>query len=313
LTATQLSSRKNFEQYLTKKAEGMLDRVLGPGQAVVRVAADINFDTLSRTEEKFDPESQVVRISTVNDEDVESSNPGTGGVAGVSTDANTDTNNTAAVSSPTVNNHTRKKVTNNQYEINKIVSNLMQTPGGIKRLSAAVFVAARTTVSGTNRVVTPRTPEEMQKLRRIVQSALGIHEADPTRQDEITVEEMPFNEQPAIELTQQLDKEQTRQFWWDMARNAVYPLLALGILLFFWRTFRRTPSADIPLGIPVEAMANGDGLGNGHLLGNGRGLGARGKPLTHGVVTADVLNQLIRENPNNMTQAIRSWIVKGKN
>ena len=28
-------------------------------------------------------------------------------------------------------------------------------------------------------------------------------------------------------------------------------------------------------------------------------------------VTVDVLNQLIRENPENMTQAIRGWINKG--
>ncbi len=53
LTTTQLTARKNFEQYLARQAEGMLEKVLGPGQAVVRVAADINFDSLTRTEEKF--------------------------------------------------------------------------------------------------------------------------------------------------------------------------------------------------------------------------------------------------------------------
>ena len=30
-----------------------------------------------------------------------------------------------------------------------------------------------------------------------------------------------------------------------------------------------------------------------------------------GVVTVDVLNRLIRENPNNMTQAIRDWMNRG--
>jgi len=29
-------------------------------------------------------------------------------------------------------------------------------------------------------------------------------------------------------------------------------------------------------------------------------------------VTVDVLNQLIRENPQNMTQAIRSWMTRGE-
>ncbi len=55
LSSNQLTARRNFEQYLAKKAEGMLEKVLGPGQAVVRVSAEINWDTITRTEEKFDP------------------------------------------------------------------------------------------------------------------------------------------------------------------------------------------------------------------------------------------------------------------
>ena len=72
LSSNQLTARRNFEQYLTKKAEGMLEKVLGPGQAVVRVSAEINWDTITRTEEKYDPESQVIRSSTINDEDTRS-------------------------------------------------------------------------------------------------------------------------------------------------------------------------------------------------------------------------------------------------
>jgi flagellar M-ring protein FliF len=300
LSTTQLTARKNFEQYLAKKTEGMLEKVLGPGQSVVRVAAEINFDSLTRTEEKFDPDGQVVRISTINDENVESTGSGgAGGAPGVITDANTETNVTAGGSNPQFN-RTRKKVTNNQYELNRIVSNMMQTPGGIKRLSAAVFIAAQVS-GGTNRVVTPRSPEEMQKLRRIVQSALGIQENDPTRRDEITVEEMPFNDQTAVELTRQLDREQSRQFWVELLKNAFYPLLAAGMLWFFWRTFRRTSTADIPLGVPVEELgANGE---------NGTGRGK--KNAAPAVVTVEVLNQLLRENPNNMTQAIRGWMIRG--
>jgi flagellar M-ring protein FliF len=61
LTSTQLAARRNLEQYLAKKAQDMLDKVLGPGQAIVRISADINYDTLTRTDEKFDPDGQVIR------------------------------------------------------------------------------------------------------------------------------------------------------------------------------------------------------------------------------------------------------------
>jgi flagellar M-ring protein FliF len=304
LTTTQLTARKNLEQYLAKKAEDILIKVLGPGQSVVRVSADINFDSLSRVEEKFDPESQVVRISTINDENMDTTTASAnGGVPGVTTNSGAETNTTVAAA-PTIGSRTRKKVTNNQYEINKIVSNMMQTPGSIKRLSAAIFVAANVTGSGTNRIVTPRTPEEMKKIQHIVRSALGIQEGvDALRQDQIAVEEMPFNEQLPTEVTQQFEKEQKKQFWWDLVKNGVYPLLAFGVLFYFWRTIKRMPAESIPIGVPIGKMA---GNGNVRLNGNGHG---QHEPAT---VTVDVLNQLIRENPSNMTQAIRSWMSAGK-
>jgi flagellar M-ring protein FliF len=198
----------------------------------------------------------------------------------------------------------RKKVTNNTYEIDKSVSTIMQTPGGLKRLSAAIFVAANVTGTGTNRVVTPRTPEEMKKIQRIVQGALGIQEgADALRPDQIAVEEMPFNDQFPVEAVQQFEKEQQQQFWWDLAKNAVYPVLAVAVLVLFWRTIKRMPTDTIPIGVPIGKIT---GNGNGRLHGNGHG-----QPEA-GTVTVDVLNQLIRENPNNMTQAIRSWMSAGK-
>src|SRR5208282_2872164 len=66
LSNNQLTARRNFEQYLTKKAQGMLEQVLGAGQAVVRVSADLNWDTVTKTEEKFDPDGQVARMTTLN-------------------------------------------------------------------------------------------------------------------------------------------------------------------------------------------------------------------------------------------------------
>lgn len=292
LTSTQLSARQNLEKYLARKAEDILNIVLGPGQSVVRVAADINFDSLSRVEEKYDPEVQITRVATTTEDTVDSQTAGPATpAAGLA--ANTATETNAAPAAPTNTSKTRKKVTNNQFEINKTISNIMQTPGGIKRLSAAVFVASTVEVNGTNRVVKARTPEEMQKIRRVVQGALGIQDGpDATRQDQITVEEIAFNDAPAAEITKQFE-QQKHQVWWDLAKNAVYPLLAAVVLFIFWRAFKSTPLENLPLGVPVGARANG----NGSLT-----------PGDSDAVTVDVLNQLIRENPNNMTQAIRSWM-----
>jgi flagellar M-ring protein FliF len=292
LSSDQLSARRNVEQYLSRKAQGMLETVLGPGQAVVRVSADLNWDTISRTEEKYDPDGQVARTTTVNDENTDSSTANTGGVAGMSggtVDANGVTN--TPVAEPLNVTRTKKKITSNNYEINKTTSNILQAAGGVKRVTAAVFVAQQFSGKGVDRKAVPRTPDEMQKLRRIVQSALGIQDnsADPTG---ITLEEMPFNDQFASDVTQQLDQQEKRQYWTDQGWKLFYPALALGIVFMFWRAFKRVKVDDIPVGVP---------LGNGH--------GKGGQP--GGMVTVEVLNQLIRENPANMSSAVRSWMNRG--
>jgi flagellar M-ring protein FliF len=275
--------------------------VLGPGQAIVRVSADINFDTVTRIEEKFDPDAQVVRNSSVNDETVDSQSfRDASGVPGVQTNTGgTDTNTVASV--PVTNNKTRKKLTENKYEINKVTSTLAQSAGGLTRLSAAVFVAAQVSGTGTNRVVTQRSPQEVEKLKRIVQSALGAKEG-PESKDVITVEEMPFNDTQAVEITKQLETTQKREMWLGLGTTLLYPGIALAALFFFWRAFKRTPNENIPIGVPLGEPEMMDVNGRIGRLRNGE----------RGVVTVDVLNQLIRENPDNMTQAIRGWMTRGK-
>jgi flagellar M-ring protein FliF len=301
LTSTQLAARKSLEQYLSKKAEDMLGTVLGPGQAVVRVAAEINFDSSTKTEEKYDPDVQVTRISTINDENTENtSSTIPGGAVGVVTNSAGETNIVAAAA-PTPTNHTKKKVVNNQYELNKTTSNLVQAAGGLRRLSAAVFIAARTEGSGAAKKTVARTPADLEKLKRVVQSALGIMEGDVTRRDQITLEEMPFNDQPVVEMTRVLDQQQKQDFWWNLAGKFVYPAIAVAVLLTFWQLFRKTPNDSLSLGLPLDAT------GSGRLH---QSAADRSAPPT---VTVEVMNRLLRENPANMTHAIRSWMDKSKN
>ena len=281
----------------------MLEKVLGPGQAVVRVAVDLNWDTITRTEEKYDPDSQVATSSTINDETTDSDTANAaGGSPGLAANSigGEGASNAPASSVPLNSSRTRKKITTSTYDINKITSNMMQAAGGVKRISSAVFIAQRFDGKGTDRKPLPRTTEELEKIRRIVQSALGIQEnGDPTRKDEITLEEMPFNDQSA-DISQQFEQQDKRQFWMENASKLIYPGLALGILFMFWRLLKNTKADDIPLGVPI-GNGKGNSNGNGHHSRNGSG-----------VVTVEVLNQLIRENPANMTQAVRTWMNRSK-
>jgi flagellar M-ring protein FliF len=306
LSGNQLTARRNFEQYLTKKAEGMLEKVLGPDQAVVRVAVDLNWDTISRTEEKYDPDVQVPRSSTINDESTDTDTASASGVPGIggNTGPADGSSNAPVAATPVNSSRTRKKITTSTYELDKITLNTLQAAGGVKRISSAVFIAQRFEGKGADRKALPRTPAELERIRHIVQSALGIQEnGDPARKDEITLEEMPFSDSPAVEALQQLEQQDKKVNWMELAPRLVYPALAIGILFLFWRMLKNTKVDEIPLGVPI---------GNGHNNGNGNGRYAKPGAPGSGMVTVDVLNQLIRENPGNMTQAVRAWMSRGK-
>ena len=308
LTSTQLVARRNLEQYLAKKAQDMLDKVLGPGQAIVRVSADINYDTVTRSDEKFDPDGQVVRTQTKNDENTDSSTTSSTTPAGISGNTPSAGTNTTQVASAPVNNTQNHTTTSTvEYEIGKSTSSLVQTAGGIKRLTASVSIAAQEQGTGDARKAVPRTPEELEKLRSVVASAVGI---DTTRGDTIALEELPFNNDFATEVTHELDQQQKQDFWWDLARNATYPALGVVVFVILLRLLKRTPVQDIPLGVPVgRLMATHNGNGNGHGHAPKFGEAYDSPP---GVVTVEVLNRLIKENPANMTQAIRDWMNKGR-
>jgi flagellar M-ring protein FliF len=295
LTSTQLSMRRNLEQYLGKKVEGMLEKVLGPGQAIVRVAADVNYDTVSTMTENFDPDGQVVRSETKNDENNDTSQATGSEAVGVSINTASSTNATSSGPVPVSNTKNQKITSRVEYEISKTTSNIVQTAGGVRRLSAAVTIAMRSEGAGDARKPLPRTPEELDKLKRMVASAIGT---DTTRGDQVTLEELPFNQEYATEVARQLQEDEKWQFRWKMVGSLGYPLLAVVVLFILVRLLKRTPVDDIPIGIPLGQLAHGRS-GNGYMNGKDHG---------RDVVTVEVLNQLVKENPGNMTQALRNWL-----
>jgi flagellar M-ring protein FliF len=309
LSSSQLAIRQNLEKYLSKQAESALNFFLGPGQAVVRVAAEVNYDTINRTEVKIDPDGSVPKSITIKDDKTVSATSAGGGVAGLIPNANAETNNTAG---PVNNSNNSTKMTTTENEISKSTSTILQVPGSIKRLSAAVVIAMRMKGTGADRTTNPFTDAERKDIQKLVENAIGAQLApDSGRTDEITLMEMELNDQGSLEITKQLDQQQKQEFWVGLVKNLVYPALAFAVLFGFYRSFKSTPAEHIPIGIPLgqyTALGLPPPGGNG----NGNGNGHNGHTEEPGVVTVDVLNRLVRENPDNMGQAIREWLSRTK-
>ena len=98
-------------------------------------------------------------------------------------------------------------------------------------------------------------------------------------------------------------KEETKQLILNVVKNLGYPLVALFAFMTFFRLLKRTSPDVIPLGVPLGDIEEMEGAATGNWKGKQR------KPE---IVTVGVLNQLMRDNPENMTLALRNWISRNK-
>jgi len=272
----------------------LLTPVIGPGNAVVRVSADIDSETANRSEERFDPEGQVVRSQTNIEETSTSVEKKKSGVAGV-------TSNTPDAAgkeeAPLVANDQNTKNRTTSYEINRVLTNSSRTPGTIRGLSASVFVAQRIVGTGADAKPQPRTAEELQGLRKLVINAIGLKafagaNANANVEDLVTIQEAAFQSSfpAAVEEAAVPTKVRT---WIELGAKYAPVLIAVLAFGFFFRLLR----TQRPETVPMEVI-------NPPRVEEESELPA--------VVTAATLNELLRKKPGNIGAALRDWSAEAK-
>jgi len=180
--------RLNYEQQLIRKVEDQVARVVGFGNVRATVTAEMNFDRISTNEELYDPESQVVRSSQVSEESnlereppdtdvtVENNLPGIGGDL------------LADGMEPSLESNRIEEVTN--FEISRTVRSTVREVGEIQRLNVAVLVDGRyTTGEDGESTYQPRSEEEMDQIRALIRTAVGL---DEVRGDSLEVINLQF-------------------------------------------------------------------------------------------------------------------------
>lgn len=202
MSASNFKHKLRVEKELQAKIIKMLENALGPGKVITKVSADLDFEQVERTEEIFDPDSQVVRSENQISENSKGAIP-PGGIPGVQALVPSGEDAVGVVGQAAQRN---KSNTIFNYEINKVVRRVSKPVGEIARLSVAVMIDG--TVAGDPPKYQPRTKEEMAKYLQIVQSAVGY---DQERGDVIQVENIQFDrsqldqEKAALARAEQID------------------------------------------------------------------------------------------------------------
>ncbi|MDD3030498.1 MAG: flagellar basal-body MS-ring/collar protein FliF [Alphaproteobacteria bacterium] len=182
--------RLQFEQTQVRKIEDLLTQTFGYGKVRAQVSADLDFDRITTSSEIFDPESQVVRSTQSIIEDAVNAEGASGGTVSVGNNLPASPQQiTGGMGGASTTKNNRSEETIN-YEINKTVRNQVRESGRIRRLSVAVVVdGSYKTAEDGSTTYTPRTEEEMAKIRELVRSAVNY---DATRGDVIEVVNMQF-------------------------------------------------------------------------------------------------------------------------
>lgn len=238
LSANQLEAQRNYERDLERRVQSMLENVLGPDKAVVRISAFMNWDQIQTQNETYLPADQgsVLRSSRELTETYSGSSNTAGGIPGTASNIpDAAVSYQTDISGTNGSGYLRTDITNN-FEVSKSVSQITAATGRVERLSVSVMVDNIT---------------ETVRLNAIEQATIAAAGIDQARGDVLTVNSIEFNRTLQTEQETAMVEAQQREFYLQLAQWGAIGL-ALIALFFVVRAMQRTLR---PVPVAVEKGA----------------------------------------------------------
>jgi flagellar M-ring protein FliF len=220
----------DFQQQMNTRIQGMLDKVLGPGNSTVQVTADLDFDKAVKETTTYDTDRSRPPLSEASaNEEYNGPAGGAGGSTGVvGPDGQMDPGAGAGGGSSNYvkNSTTRDNAVDTTHERRETA------PGSVKSLHVGVVMDSATTGA-----------VNADEIRRLVEATVGI---DTERGDTVAVSQLQFDrsadEAAASELAA-AKKEAERAEHMELYRNLGIAAGILTLLLLFWWRSRKRAKA----------------------------------------------------------------------
>ncbi len=246
----------DYESRVRDTVQTMLDRVVGPGNATVAVAADMSQESANRVEETYSTPDGSPAISESIDKQASGAGNGGVGATGVLGPDNIAVPGGTATGTGTA---AESQVKNNA--INKVTENRTIPAGAITRQTVSVALNS-----------TAATGLKVSEISALVSSAAGI---DTKRGDKVSVEVVPFNKAGGATAAQALaaatdaanaDRLNSIITTGIITGGIVVPIV-LALLLLRRRTRRREEesegllsdmlnAATVPMQLPAQRIAS---------------------------------------------------------
>jgi flagellar M-ring protein FliF len=293
-SSLRASQTAAFEQRLASSVQDVLAPVVGSGHAVVRVNADLDFDSRNTQKETYVGDGTTPPLSegTVK-ETYEGSGGTTGGVLGP---------DNIAVPSGAGGTSTYSKEQNTRNNaVGRVVEQIKSAPGQVNRLSVAVLLDEKTAAA-----------IDMSSVQGLVANAAGI---DTTRGDSVQVSVLPFDTSNADEVKKALKDAKAasdRAKLMNYGRDALIALIVIaGILL----GLRRSRAAAVPAPLSPDDMRELEEARRLLALTAASrdeeaelALPAPREPLAIQASVADEIGDLVERQPEEVAQLLRGWL-----
>jgi flagellar M-ring protein FliF len=259
--------RAAFEKRMRKQVEDIVSSVVGQGRARVELAADFDYNKITQTSDKFDPEGRVLRSTQTREES--SATAENNGQVTVNNELPGNQQNNNA---PTARDQSKKTEETNNYEISRTTKTEVTEAGRVNRISVAVLVDGSYTKNDKGELVyKERAKDELDRIAALVRSAIGF---DQKRGDQVEVVNLKFAEAPAVAaITEPTGLFGMLQFTKDdvmyVIELGVMMLLGLVVMFMVVRPLVKRILASeemaaltrpIPEPAPIEAQAGGQAL-----------------------------------------------------
>ena len=288
LSTSQVEYQRGVEKEMAGRIQSMLESVVGEGKAVVRVAADFNFQVTEKTEETYDAEAPAVR--SVRRQSEKTASPKTGDKARSTEAAAGDFEKLDEVIN---------------YELNRTVSKTVLPVGEIQKISIAVLVDG--TYEKNDKGVEEfkaRNKKEMDALEDLVRKSAGFNAA---RGDQVVMSNIAFKKGEEQDPADQPAWGDRIAAFAPLIKYATVLVIAVLLLFFVIRPLIRLLLTRAPS--PADfGMAPQLASGEIQRLPGGASPLVLEAVEDRAVAEADLARQLAKADAKRFAELLRNWL-----
>jgi flagellar M-ring protein FliF len=310
--------RAGYEKRMRNQVEAIVSSVVGAGRARVQLSADFDYNKITQTSDRFDPEGRVLRSSQTREE-----SSATADNSGQVTVNNELPGNQRQDNATPARDQSKKTEETNNYEISRTTKTEVTEAGRVNRISVAVLVDGNYSKNDKGEIVyQERSKEQLDRIAALVRSAIGF---DQKRGDQVEVVNLKFAEAPAaVPVAEPTGLFAMLQFTKDdvmyVIELGVMMLLGLVVLFMVIRPLVRRILAS------EEISSRSDGSVPALTDGSAQPAGASSQSLipnataqmidvaqVQGQVHAQSVHrvgELAERNPNETASIVRQWLTE---